>query len=74
MGITSKSNSTTFCNDKNIHPKKFVITYDTPEGPQILLVSHETFDSDLNFRKNIIHIKCLCCNLESDYNAKEGEF
>ena len=51
------------------NPKVFIITYDDGEGEQVLKVPHIIFSNEVEFRKNIISIKCLACNFESNFEV-----
>ncbi len=51
----------------------FKIIYDDGISKQVLTVPHELYDSDAEFRKNIISMKCLCCGFESSFDYVEKE-
>lgn len=51
--------------------KVFIITYDDGETTQVLNVSFELYHSNSAFRKNILHTKCLDCNVEFNFEEKE---
>ena len=51
-------------------PKVFIITYDDGIGTQTLQVPDNLFYKEEEFRKNIISMKCLSCNFESNFSQE----
>ena len=54
-------------------PKIFIITYDDGEDTQILRVPEHLYKSEEEFQKNIISMKCLHCNLVTNFDCIEKE-
>lgn len=52
-------------------PKVFIITYDDGENGQVREIPHKLFNDDVDFRKNIICMKCLSCNFESKFSEEQ---
>ena len=54
-------------------PKVFIITYDEGSSrPKTRNVSHELYNSEWCFRKQILSMKCLHCNFESNFEEIEN--
>ena len=49
----------------------FTIIYDDGISKQVLTVPHDLYNSDVEFRKNVISMKCLCCGFEFDFTTKK---
>jgi len=52
-------------------PKVFIITYDGGDSEQVLRVSHELYNTNLAFQKNVTHTKCLDCNVEFNFDEEK---
>ncbi len=51
----------------------FLITYDDGYSTQTLKVPYELYLNEPEFQKNIISMKCLKCNFESNFDCIEKE-
>ncbi len=52
--------------------KVFIITYDDGETSQVLNVPFDLYYSNSAFRKNILHTKCLDCNVEFKFSEEQS--
>jgi len=55
-----------------LNSKVFIITYDDGENGQVLRVPHFRYYEDDVFAKNVIHMKCLDCNLEFNFEEDQS--
>jgi len=51
----------------------FLITYDDGFSTQTIKVPVELYENEIEFQKNIISMKCLHCNFESNFDCVETE-
>lgn len=51
----------------------FLITYDDGYSTQTIKVPVELYENEIEFQKNIISMKCLNCNFESNFDCVDKE-